>query len=96
MYPAVFTLENGDYWVYFPDVEGCFSAGDTPKKAMTNAQEALILHLIPDENKEPTIPSPSDINDIKQPEHGFLSYITVDIDLTRSSKCIQKNLPIPE
>lgn len=96
MYPAIFTLEEGAYWVAFPDIEGCFSDGDTPEEAMSNAQEALSLHLTPEENEEPTIPKPSNINDIKQPEHGFVSYVTVDIDLTKSSKYIRKNLTIPE
>jgi len=31
--------------IWFPDIPGCFSAGDTLDEAMANAPEALRLHL---------------------------------------------------
>ena len=31
------------YGVHFPDVPGCYSAGDTLEKALSNAREALQL-----------------------------------------------------
>ena len=33
------------YGVYFPDLPGCVSAGDTIEEAARNAEEALSLHL---------------------------------------------------
>jgi predicted RNase H-like HicB family nuclease len=33
------------YSVYFPDVPGCFSAGDSLSEAIKNAREALELHF---------------------------------------------------
>lgn len=45
-YPAIF--EAGDkegYSVFFPDIQGCVSAGDTFEEAKTNAIEALSLHI---------------------------------------------------
>lgn len=42
-------VEEGDadhaYGIWFPDVRGCFSGGDTFEIAMRNAEEALALHL---------------------------------------------------
>ncbi|MFY8115503.1 MAG: type II toxin-antitoxin system HicB family antitoxin [Rhabdaerophilum sp.] len=42
-------VEEGDadhaYGIWFPDIRGCFSGGDTFEEAMLNAQEALALHL---------------------------------------------------
>lgn len=42
-------VEEGDadhaYGIWFPDVRGCFSGGDTFEEAMRNAPEALALHL---------------------------------------------------
>jgi predicted RNase H-like HicB family nuclease len=42
-------VEVGDkrhaYGVVVPDLPGCFSAGDTLEEALTNAQEAILLHL---------------------------------------------------
>jgi predicted RNase H-like HicB family nuclease len=45
-YPA---LLEGDadtgFSVWFPDLDGCVSAGDSASEAALNAQEALALHL---------------------------------------------------
>jgi len=42
-------VEEGDAdhacGIWFPDVRGCFSGGDTFEEAMRNAPEALALHL---------------------------------------------------
>ena len=42
-------IEEGDadhaYGIWFPDVRGCFSGGDTFEEAMRNAPEALTAHL---------------------------------------------------
>ena len=46
IYPAVFHLEEkGGYSVSFPDLEGCFSAGETIEEAFAMAKEALVLYL---------------------------------------------------
>jgi predicted RNase H-like HicB family nuclease len=42
-------IEEGDgstaFGVWFPDVPGCFSAGDSFEDALRNAPEALSVHL---------------------------------------------------
>jgi predicted RNase H-like HicB family nuclease len=42
-------IETGDtthaYGVVVPNLPGCFSAGDTFDEALTNAREAILLHL---------------------------------------------------
>ena len=56
-------IEIGDeqyaYGVVFPDVAGCFSAGDTLAEALENAKEALSLHLegLAEIGKKPPVPS---------------------------------------
>lgn len=47
------------YSVYFPDVPGCFSAGDSLSEAIKNAREALELHF----EALPEWPAPSRIDD---------------------------------
>lgn len=37
--------KEGGYGVYFPDLPGCVSGGDTMEEAMRDAKEALLLHL---------------------------------------------------
>lgn len=36
---------DGTFGVFFPDIPGCTSAGDTIEEATTNAAEALGFHL---------------------------------------------------
>lgn len=46
IYPAVFHLEEkGGYSVSFPDLEGCFTAGETIEEAFAMAKEASALYL---------------------------------------------------
>ena len=59
-YQGVFepTGENG-FSVYFPDLPGCASYGDTLGEAQKNAQDALGLHLYGMEKDGDPIPAPS-------------------------------------
>lgn len=96
IYPAVFHFEEDSYWVEFPDLPGCFSDGDTPEEALSNAQESMALYLEPDADSAPDYPQPSNINSIDKPDSGFVSFVTADVDLSKSGKCVRKNLTIPE
>jgi predicted RNase H-like HicB family nuclease len=45
-YPVVIHKdENSDYGITFPDLPGCFSAGETIEEALANAQEAAECHI---------------------------------------------------
>jgi len=71
-YPAVFEEgTNGAYSVFFPDVPGCISAGDTFEEALAMAKEALSLHLsemINDNDPAPVI----DLSNAKKEAEGCL------------------------
>ena len=50
-YFAVVSKERDSaYGLWFPDVEGCFSAADRETDILSNAIEALLLHLEDDEH----------------------------------------------
>jgi predicted RNase H-like HicB family nuclease len=56
-YVAVIEKEEGSaFGVWFPDVEGCFSAGDTLDEAVTNAAAALRQHVEAIESAGKTAP----------------------------------------
>lgn len=96
-YPAIFNEEDNNYFVTFPDLEGCFSQGDNEKEAIENAMEALELYLEPNDpfNTPLEFPTPSSIKEISSPENGFVSYVSVEIDLSKYSKSYKKTLTIP-
>ena len=96
-YPAIFHKEDGGYWVEFPDLPGCFSEGDTVKEVLANAKESMELYLEPGEPFESPLdfPEPTDINTLRAPADGFLSYVTTDVDFYKFSKSVKKTLTIP-
>lgn len=60
-YLAVFEPnEQGAYGVYFPDLPGCTSFGETLTKARENAKEGLCLHFCSMEQDGDEIPEPSE------------------------------------
>ena len=61
-YPAILEAgESGGFGVFFPDLDGCVSSGETPQDAARMAEEALALHLEGMAETGEAIPSPSDI-----------------------------------
>lgn len=100
-YPAIFHLENNQYWVEFPDLEGCFSSGKTIEVAYTNSKEALGLYL--DQSDDPfdrIFNQPSKVEDIiKKNSNEIIMLIEFDsIEYAKKykNKAIKKTLSIPE
>lgn len=61
-FPAIIERAGAGYSVYFPDLPGCTSAGDTVQEAARNAEEALAGHLLVSAEHGEDIPSPTDID----------------------------------
>lgn len=99
-YPAVFTPEDdGGYSVAFPDIEGCFTQGETIEEAYEMAFDALGLAIVFLESEKRTIPSPSAPNKIKLNEHEFVVIIEFDMfeyQKKHNAKSIKKTLTIPQ
>lgn len=98
-YTAVFTPEdNGLISVGFPDLQGCYTCGDTVADAVYMAQDVLNLTLYDLEQDNQSIPRASNPKDIKTTGEQFTSVIAVDTEFYRrlySKKLIKKTLNIP-
>ncbi len=99
-YPVA--IEIGDkrhaYGVVVPDLPGCFSAGDTLEEALSNAQEAILLHLEGLLDEERPIPKPSALA-ILQRKREFKAWIwaVVDVDLSElGDKAARINITLPQ
>ena len=58
-YLAVFEpSESGGYSVYFPDLPGCISYGESYEEAQHEAEDALGLHLYGMEKDGDILPEP--------------------------------------
>ncbi|MDR0426961.1 MAG: type II toxin-antitoxin system HicB family antitoxin [Clostridiales bacterium] len=74
IYPAVFEKEDGGYVVFFPDLDGCVTEGDTIEDAYRYAKEVLALHLDGLENT----PAPSRIEGLIQNENNLVMLVEAD------------------
>lgn len=92
--------EGSGYSVYFPDLPGCTSYGETLSVAQSNAQDALGLHLYGMEQDGDPVPTPSD-TPVVDPEtaDGFLVCpVTVFPSLVRDeldNRRVKTNVTIP-
>lgn len=94
-------IEPGDethaFGVVFPDLPGCFSAGDTLEEAMANAKEAASLWLETVLDAGKSIPNASSLEKvIADPEFAGWVFAVVDIDLSSlSDKTERINITLP-
>lgn len=102
VYPAIIHKEDMKYWVEFPDLDGCFSDGNSLEEALQNAEEALGLYIASLQEEMSNIPEPSDITSAKVKkaqisENIVTSYIYSDPDkYHRKTRAVKKTLSIPE
>lgn len=99
-YPAIFTPESdGGYSVNFPDLEGCYTCGDTLADALFMAEDVLALVLYGYEHDEKEIPLPSKSSAILLEENSFVNIVACDTLEYRkrfNNKAVKKTLTIPE
>lgn len=95
-YPAICHFENGGYWCEFPDLEGCFSQGETELEIVENAKEALEGYIISVLERGGNLPPASAIKTLRSKSKGkdFLTYISCDI--SANEKFVRKNVTLPE
>ncbi len=96
-YPAIIHLEEDNgYWVEFPDLEGCFSDGETLADAASNASEALGMYLCSMMERNLDIPRPSDAHTISAGDGIVTIVATEPLAYRKSTKSVKKTLTIPE
>ena len=97
-YPAVFTKEETGYSVRFPDLEGCFTEGDTIEEAYDMAAEAMGLYLKQSEGVF-SFPKAQDVNNIKISANETVVLIEFDeLEYMKkhNSRAVKKTLSIPQ
>lgn len=83
-YSVAIHKENGScYGITVPDIEGCFSAGDTLDEALENTKEAISGHLevLADDGVLAPNALPID-NYISNPDYASATWAYVDIDVS--------------
>ena len=97
-YPEIFhKVEEGGFWVSFPDLPECFTEGDNLEQAYEMAVDALGLALSSRKAEGEEIPTPSSPENVDS-EDGILTVITFDMAeylKKHNSKSVKKTLSIP-
>ncbi len=94
-YVAVFEKSADGFGVFFPEVPGCTSAGDTVAEAAKNATEALESHLsLSIEHGEP-IPVPTGLVDMPV-DADVEEVCRLLVGFEPSAKPIRVNITLPE
>lgn len=97
-YLAVLEPTNTGYSVYYPDLPGCISVGETIQEASENAKEALELHIYGMEKDNETIPIASKKLDPKDIENCLVVPITIYPDLVKhdlDNRKVKTNCTLP-
>ena len=99
-YPAIFTPEeDGTYSINFPDLEGCYTCGDSIEDGLEMAEDALALVLYGYEKDGREIPAPSVPSSLTLSGSEFVNYVACDTMAYRkmyNNKAVKKTLTIPE
>lgn len=60
-YPAMIHTEDGVFWAEFPDLEGCFTQGDSMAEIMHNCEESLEAYVTTRLDLGEDLPTSSDM-----------------------------------
>ncbi len=98
-YPAVFTAEEtGGYSVNFPDIEACYTCGDTMADALEMAQDILSIRMCDIEDNDEPLPAPSDIRKMQIENNEIVSLVacdTVEYRKLYDDRIVKKTLTLP-
>lgn len=98
IYPAIFAKEGDFYTVRFPDLESCYTQGDSLQEAYEMASDVLCLTLYNLEEEGARIPLASEASSISAASGEFVSLVSCDTLEYRQyydNKAVKKTLTIP-
>lgn len=80
-------IEHGDVTMglYFPDLEGCVTGGETVNEIITNASDVLKLHLHGMEQDNEIIPEPRAITEISLKKNEIPIIVNADMRAFREN-----------
>lgn len=94
-YPAIIERGAGGFGVFFPDLPGCTSAGDTLQEAARNAEEALQAHVELSAEHGDALPPPSDL-DVIAPDPDIVEAARVLVRVELPGRAVRVNITLPE
>lgn len=99
VFPSIFSYDDDDISVEFPDLPGCLTFGTNTQDAIDKAKEAMALHISSIEDDYEEIPQPTDIKMITVEPKQSIILIDVWMPIYRDNikyASIKKTLTIPK
>ena len=94
-YPAIIERAGAGFSVFFPDLPGCTSAGQTVQEAAQNAEEALAGHLIVSAQHDDQIAGPSAL-DATERDDEVDELVRILVRAERPGKAVRLNITLDE
>ena len=93
IYPATYEYEdNGTISVYFPDIDNCFTFGETIEECLSNAKECLELFIESELEEEKKLPDPTNYSDIA----GNKFLVIADVEnMEKQNRAVNKTVTLP-
>lgn len=98
VYPAIFEQADDGITITFPDLPGAISCADDEKEALFMAKDALGAWIIANEDLGNSIPSPSNVSDIKTEKGQTLCLVEAWLPVFRDERLngsVKKNVTVP-
>ena len=95
VYPATIEKIDNQFWLEFPDLDGCQTWGESIEETMSNATEALEGYILAKLENGLSVNSPSEMKDIIASEDVIKTYVCCDVEV-KATSLIKKTLTIPE
>jgi predicted RNase H-like HicB family nuclease len=94
-YPAIVEKAGDNFSAFFPDYDGCVSAGDTMEQLAANAEAALAFHIRGMLDDGEAIPEPTPLEQLQaDPEVTEFARILVRAELP--GKAVRVNITMEE
>ena len=95
VYPAIVERAGDGFSVYFPDLPGCTSAGETEQQAFLNAEEALAGHLLVSAQHGDEVREPSSLDGLaRDPEVDEVGRLLVRAE--KPGRAVRLNITLDE
>ncbi|GMO57107.1 MAG: type II toxin-antitoxin system HicB family antitoxin [Rickettsiales bacterium] len=99
-YLGIVQKENENYGIVFPDFAGCVSVGKNFDEVYKNGIEALSLHIGEMEKDGDKIPTPRDIDEIKNAKEDWYDFENAVVMLvpyiTNQNKYVRINITMEQ
>ncbi|MDR5614580.1 MULTISPECIES: type II toxin-antitoxin system HicB family antitoxin [unclassified Arsenophonus] len=97
LYPIAIDKSSSSFGVRIPDIQGCFSGGETLNEAVESAKEAIEAHLELLLQENESLPIANSIDKyLSDSEYKNVIWAVVDVDVTRLMGKTEKiNVTLP-